>query len=96
MKVAILGAAGQTGTALIDEALARGHEVIGIARNPEKILSTDPRVIKRKGDAFVESEIVAALESAEAVITTVGKTDLRDKRINLSTAAHQSVIAGMR
>ena len=30
------------------------------------------------------------------MITTVGKTDLKDKRINLSTAAHRAVVAGMR
>jgi uncharacterized protein YbjT (DUF2867 family) len=40
--------------------------------------------------------VVAALAGAEVVITTVGKTNLRDKRVNLSTAAHQGVVAGMR
>lgn len=96
MRVAILGASGQTGKPLIQEALARGHEVIAIARSPEKIAFNDPKVIKRMGDAFDEASIIAALEGADAVITTVGKTDLRDKRYNLSTAAHQSVVAGMR
>lgn len=95
MRVAILGASGKTGTPLIEEALAQGHEVIAIARTPGKIASDDPRVTKRAGDAFDEATIIAALEGADAVITTVGKTDLRDKRINLSTAAHRSVVAGM-
>jgi len=96
MRIAILGASGQTGTPLTKEALERGHEVIAIARSPEKIAFDDPRVIKRAGDGFDEASIIDALEGADAVITTVGKTDLRDKRYNLSTAAHHSVIAGMR
>ena len=96
MKVAILGAAGQTGTPLIEEALARGHEVIAIARSPEKISTEDPRVTKRAGDGFDEASIIKALEGADAVITTVGKTNLRDKRYNLSTAAHRAVMAGMK
>jgi putative NADH-flavin reductase len=96
MKIAILGASGKTGTALIEQALASGHEVIGIARTPEKIASNDARVTKRKGDAYDEQSVIAALEGADAVITTVGKTDLKDKRINLSTAAHRAVVAGMR
>jgi len=96
MKVAIVGASGQTGKPLIEEALKRGHEVIAIARSPEKIAFDDSRVDKRVGDGFDEASIVAALKGADAVITTVGKTDLRDKRYNLSTAAHQSVMAGMR
>lgn len=96
MRVAIVGASGQTGKPLIKEALEQGHEVIAIARSPEKIAFNDPKVTKRQGDAFDEASIIAALEGADAVITTVGKTDLRDKRYNLSTAAHRSVIAGMR
>jgi putative NADH-flavin reductase len=96
MKIAILGASGMTGTQLIEQALAADHTVIGLARSPEKIISADPRVIKRKADAFDEASVIAALEGADAVITTVGKRDLRDKRVNLSTAAHAGVIAGMR
>jgi putative NADH-flavin reductase len=96
MRIAILGAAGKTGTVLIEQALNNGHEVIAIARSPEKITSADPRVDKRRGDAYDEASVIAALEGAEAVITTVGKTDLKDKRIDLSTAAHRAVVAGMR
>lgn len=96
MRVAIVGASGQTGKPLIDEALKRGHDVIAIARSPEKIAFDDPRVTKRAGDGFDQTSIVNALQGADAVITTVGKTDLRDKRYNLSTAAHRSVLAGMR
>jgi len=96
MRIAILGASGKTGQPLIAEALARGHEVIAIVRTPEKLVIDDARVIKRKGDAFDEASVIAALEGADAVITTVGKTDLRDKRVNLSTAAHRAVVAGMR
>jgi len=95
MKVAILGASGKTGKPLIEQALSGGHEVIALARSPEKIAFDDPRVIKRQADAFDAESVIAALEGADAVITTVGKTDLRDKRINLSTAAHRAVITGM-
>jgi putative NADH-flavin reductase len=96
MKVAILGASGMTGTQLIEQALAANHEVIGLARTPENIKSDDPRVTKRKADAFEPESVATALEGADAVITTVGKRDLRDKRTNLSTAAHVGVIDGMR
>ena len=96
MKVAILGASGKTGKPLIEQALAGGHEVIAIARSAEKISFDDPRIVKRQADAYDAASVIAALEGADAVITTVGKTDLRDKRINLSTAAHRAVVSGMR
>lgn len=96
MKIAILGASGQTGKQLIEQSLAAGHSVIGLARSPEKILFDDPRLEKRAADGFDSASVVAALEGADAVITTVGKTNLRDKRFNLSTAAHVGVIEGMK
>lgn len=95
MKVAIVAASGQTGTQLIDQALAAGHEVIGLARTPANIKSNDPRVTKRHGDAFDEDSIIDGLEGADAVITSVGKRDLRDKRYKLSTIAHAAVLKGM-
>lgn len=96
MKIAILGASGKTGTQLIEQALTGGHEVIAMARSPEKIAFDDPRVIKHQADAYDAESVIDALEGADVVITTVGKTDLRDKRINLSTAAHRAVVSGMR
>lgn len=96
MKVAIVAASGQTGTQLIEQALEAGHTVIGLARTPENIASDDPRVTKRKADAFDAESIIAGLEGADAVITSVGKRDLLDKRYNLSTVAHAAVMEGMR
>lgn len=101
MRVAILGAGGHTGPCLIAEALTRGHTVVAIARTPANIRvpdvsDDDPRVERRRGDAFVRDEVVAALRDTDAVITTVGKRDLRDKRYWLNTAAHRHVLEGMR
>ena len=96
MNVAILAASGMTGTQLIEQALAAGHNVIGLARTPGNIASDDPRVTKRKADAFDEQSIIDGLEGADAVITSVGKRDLMDKRYNLSTVAHIAVVKGMR
>jgi len=95
MRVAILGAAGKTGYQLITVALERGHDIIGIARTPENIALESPRIAKRRGDAFDRQSIVDSLAGADAVITSIGKTDLRDKRFNLNTAGHENVLAGM-
>jgi putative NADH-flavin reductase len=96
MRVAILGAAGKTGYLLITTALERGHDIIGIARTPEKIALDSQRITKVQGDAFDRQSIIDALAGADAVITSIGKTDLRDKRFNLNTAGHENVLAGMR
>jgi len=95
MRVAIFGGSGKTGKPLIEQALAAGHEVIAIARTPGKITVEHPNLLKRTGDAFDPDSVIDALKGVDAVITTVGKTDLRDKRFNLSTAAHYGVVKGM-
>ncbi|MCB8822609.1 NAD(P)-dependent oxidoreductase [Microvirga rosea] len=51
MKIAVLGATGMAGSRIVAEALRRGHEVTGIARNPEKLPPQD-RLTLRKGDAL--------------------------------------------
>ena len=38
MKVALIGATGFVGSALLKEALNRGHEVTAIVRHPDKLL----------------------------------------------------------
>ncbi len=95
MKIAILGAGGMTGERLIVEALKRGHTVIGLARTPANIKGDPTKVEKVFGDAFDRASVIAGLKGADAVITTVGKRDLLDKRYWLNTEAHRNVLDGM-
>ncbi len=96
MKIAIVGASGQTGAHLMERALERGHEVIAVARSPQKIERTDARLDVRKADAFDRDSIIQGLAGADAVVTTIGKTDLSDKRIDINTTGHSNVLAGMK
>jgi putative NADH-flavin reductase len=49
MKIALLGATGFVGSAILKEALDRGHKVTAIARDPEKLEKRDS-LIPRRGD----------------------------------------------
>lgn len=95
MKIAVVGASGQTGPYIIKEALARGHEVIAICRSPEKMPLSDPKVEVRKGDAFEADDMRQATAGADVIVTTVGATDLKEKR-PLNTIAHRNVIDAMK
>lgn len=74
MKVAIIGASGFIGSALLDEALNRGHEVTAIVRHPEKINIDNPHLTVKKGDTTNEAELAEVLNGNEAVICAY-KTD---------------------
>jgi putative NADH-flavin reductase len=68
MRVAIIGASGQIGAFIRDEALARGHQVTAIVRRPEKIAVQDPRLHILKAD-ILKDKIDELVEGHDAVIS---------------------------
>jgi uncharacterized protein len=75
MKVAIIGASGFIGSAILNEALNRGHEVTAIVRNPEKITVQHPHLTVKKGDVTNETEVATLLAGNEAVISSYSAHD---------------------
>ena len=49
MKIALISATGFVGSAILQEALQRGHEVTAIVRNPEKV-NPHPKLRPHKAD----------------------------------------------
>ena len=68
MKVALLGATGFVGSALLDEALLRGHTVTAIARHPEKLGHRD-RLVPVSGDVYDTASLAALIQGHDAVIS---------------------------
>ncbi len=68
MKVALIGATGFVGQALLEELLARGHDVTALARHPEK-LAAHPHLHTIKADAQDAAQVQAAVAGNDAVIS---------------------------
>ena len=68
MKIALIGATGFVGTAILQEALNRGHEVTAIARNPEKV-HAHRKVHAQKGDVYNEDDVARFVAGHDAVIS---------------------------
>lgn len=68
MKLALLGATGFVGSALLDEALARGHTVTAIARHPEKAGRRD-RLVAVSGDVYDAAALARLIQGHDAVIS---------------------------
>lgn len=75
MKIALIGASGNVGQRVVAEAVARGHDVIAIARNVATIAATD-RVTPVAADMTDEAQILPALAGAEVLILSVRFQDL--------------------
>lgn len=67
MKIALIGASGFVGSAVLNEALQRGHSVTAIVRHPEK-LAPHAQLTPRKGDAYDAAAIAQAVEGHDAVV----------------------------
>ena len=68
MKVALIGPTGYVGRAVLDELLARGHEVLALARDPAK-LAARPGLTVRQADVRDPAQVAAALAGAEALVS---------------------------
>ncbi|MDO6430632.1 NAD(P)H-binding protein [Flavitalea sp. BT771] len=69
MKVAVIGATGFVGKAILHELLDRDHMVIGIARHPEKLGFRHPGLSMKAGDVMDENFIAALVKGQDAVIS---------------------------
>jgi putative NADH-flavin reductase len=72
MRSFIIGANGNTGTQLIDLALARGHDVTAFVRSPEKITRQHPRLSIVKGDPHSVDQLANALPGHDVVFSALG------------------------
>jgi uncharacterized protein len=68
MKIALIGPSGFVGSALLKEALSRGHKVTAIARNPDKIAKA-PEVTPVQLDANDVPALTKALAGHDVVIS---------------------------
>ncbi|HEY4209605.1 MAG TPA: NAD(P)H-binding protein [Puia sp.] len=68
-KVAVIGATGFVGKAILHELLDRDHMVTGIARHPEKLGFRHPGLVMRAGDVMNEDQIAGLVKGQEAVIS---------------------------
>ncbi|RZJ11038.1 MAG: NAD-dependent epimerase/dehydratase family protein, partial [Rubrivivax sp.] len=68
MKIALIGATGFVGMALLEELLNRDHEVRALQRDPAK-LSARPGVELRSVDALATGNLAAELEGVDAVVS---------------------------
>jgi putative NADH-flavin reductase len=72
MQIAVIGAAGRTGRQVVRQALDRGHQVVAVARSPEKLDSAGDRLTVAAADVRDADALAAAVAGADAIVTTFG------------------------
>jgi putative NADH-flavin reductase len=73
MKLTIFGATGATGTCLVEQAIAAGHEVTAVVRDPARLaVPARQRLEVITADVLDPASISPAVTGAGAVLTAVG------------------------
>jgi len=92
MKISVVGATGPTGALVVEQAIARGHEVTAFVRNPDK-LSSRPGLTVVAGALADTASFASAIAGSDVVICTLGTRLWRER--GFMTAHLPEVTAAM-
>lgn len=68
-KIALIGASGFVGSAILNELLDRGYHVLALVRNPDKIAIKNPNLVTRRVDVGDVPALAADLQGYDTVIS---------------------------
>jgi putative NADH-flavin reductase len=69
MKVALIGATGFVGSHVLNELISRGHQVIAIARNTDKVSLQSDLLTLKSANVLDAEEVAAAVAGSDAVVS---------------------------
>ena len=95
MKLAILGATGRIGRAVLEQALDGGHDVTVLVRDPARLGTLAERVHVVSGTVEDPAAVGAAVRGADAVISAIGPDGNRPDEVERLRAGMRHTIAAM-
>lgn len=93
LKIVVYGGSGKIGSRIVAEALARGHQVKVVDRDPKPTGGPpNPRLVLVKGDAFDAADIGRNIAGHDVLVTAVAvrPTPTRDFYVRLVSAMVQA------
>ena len=95
-KIALIGASGFIGSAILKELLNRGHSVTAIVRNPDKITLKNPNLKVLQGDVMAEDTVANLVKGSDIVISAYNPGWTNPNIANDTTNAYKSIINGVK
>lgn len=93
MNLAVFGASGRTGIPLVTQALAAGHHVTALVRNPAKFTIRHDCLRTIQGDVLDAAKVAETIKGAEVVISVIGH--VKGSPADMQTVATRHMIAAM-
>jgi putative NADH-flavin reductase len=95
-KIVLIGASGFVGSAILKEALDRGHKVTAVVRHPEKIKTLHKNLVVKQGDVSLSKTVTEVCESADTVISAVNPGWQNPAIAEETTKVYRSILEGVR
>lgn len=93
MKLAVFGASGRTGRPLVEQALAGGHEVRALVRDPSKLAIDHGRLAVIRGDVLDAARVEEVVAGMDAVLSALGHT--KTSTGDVQTRGTKNIVAAM-
>ena len=95
-KIVLIGASGFVGSAILKEALDRGHSVTAVVRHPEKITLVHKNLVKIEGDVSFSATVTEAGKDADAVISAYNPGWKNPDIAKETTLVYKAIIEGVK
>ncbi|MFI9744672.1 NAD(P)-dependent oxidoreductase [Streptomyces sp. NPDC052494] len=95
MKLTVFGATGGIGLELVRQALASGHEVTAVVRDPARLTVTGERLVVHRADLTDPETLRAAVTGRDAVLSGLGARGRADAATGVATRLTGSVLTAM-
>jgi uncharacterized protein len=95
-EIALIGASGFVGTAILKEALDRGHRVTAVVRHPEKIIVVHKNLTVKQGDVSSAETVEVLSKGADAVISAYNPGWRNPMIAEETTRVYRTIIKGVK
>ena len=97
MKILVTGATGQTGQAIVRQALAAGHEVVALVRSEAKAVPLLPGAKLVVGDGRDAAALARAVDGCGSVISALGTRNVTlIKRVTVNSESTRALVGAMK
>ena len=95
-EIVLIGASGFVGSAILNEALDRGHKVTAVVRHPEKITKVHKNLVVKQGDVSFSDTVTDMSKGADAVISAYNPGWQNPDIAEETTRVYRAILNGVK
>lgn len=95
-KIVLIGASGFVGSAILNEALDRGHKVTAVVRHPEKITAVHKNLVIKQLDVSFTERVTEVSRGVDAVISAYNPGWKNPKIAEETTKVYKAILNGVK